>query len=97
MLTILILIIYIVIGLISKANQKLVNVEDIKTDSKFQNVTYDKAEDIWDNSVLGILTIEKIGLNATVKEGSSNDVLKDYIGHIEETATYDGNIGLART
>lgn len=97
MLTILILIIYIIISLISKANQKLINVEDIKTDSKFQNVTYDKAEDIWDDSVLGILTIQKIGLNATVKEGSNSAVLKDYIGHIEETAIYDGNIGLARS
>ena len=25
----------------------------------------------------------------------SNEVLKDYIGHIEETAKYDGNVGLA--
>ena len=25
----------------------------------------------------------------------SNEVLKDYIGHIENTSTYDGNVGLA--
>jgi len=76
-------------------NKKLVNVEDIKTDDKFENVTYDKAEDVWDDSVLGILTIEKIGLNATVKEGTTKEILLNYIGHIEETATYDGNVGLA--
>lgn len=76
-------------------NKKLVNVDDIKTDDKFENVTYDKAEDVWDDSVLGILIIEKIGLNATVKEGTTNEVLLNYIGHIEETATYDGNVGLA--
>jgi len=76
-------------------NKKLVNVEDIKTDTKFVNVTYDKAEDVWDDSVLGILTIEKIGLNATVKEGTTKEILLNYIGHIEETATYDGNVGLA--
>lgn len=76
-------------------DKKLVNVEDIKTDDKFENVTYDNAEDVWDDSVLGILTIEKIGLNATVKEGTTNEVLLNYIGHIEETATYDGNVGLA--
>lgn len=76
-------------------NTNLADVNSIKTDSKFEDVTYDKVEDIWDDSVLGILTIEKIGLNVTVKEGSGNDVLKDYIGHIETTATYDGNVGLA--
>ena len=76
-------------------NNELVDVEDIKTDDKFENITYDKAEDVWDNSVLGILSIEKIGLNATVKEGTSGEILLNYIGHIEETATYDGNVGLA--
>ena len=45
--------------------------------------------------MLGILTIEKIGLKATVKEGTTDEILLNYIGHIEETATYDGNIGLA--
>lgn len=80
---------------LTTTNNKLVNVNDIKTDDKFENVTYDKTEDVWDDSVLGILTIEKIGLNATVKEGTTNEVLLNYIGHIEETATYDGNVGLA--
>ena len=84
-----------VIYLINKANNKLVNVEDIKTDIEFENITYDKKEDVWDESVLGILTIEKIGLNATVKEGTSERILLNYIGHIEETSTYDGNVGLA--
>ena len=76
-------------------NKKLVNVEDIKTDEKFENVTYNDVEDVWDDSVLGILTIDKIGLNATTKEGTSDEILLNYIGHIEETATYDGNVGLA--
>lgn len=76
-------------------NRKLVDVNSIETDSEFVNVTYDKEEDIWDDSVLGILSIEKIGLNITVKEGTTSEILKNYIGHIESTATYDGNIGLA--
>lgn len=80
---------------INNKNNELVNANDIQTDEKFENVTYDVAEDVWDDSVLGILTIEKIGLNATVKEGTSNEILLNYIGHIEETAIYDGNVGLA--
>lgn len=76
-------------------NKKLVKVEDIKTDEEFENVTYNNAEDVWEDSVLGILTIEKIGLKAAVKEGTTDEILSNYIGHIEETATYDGNVGLA--
>ncbi len=92
---IVILIVSLIFVIIKKNNKELVNVEDIKTDTKFENIIYDKKEDIWDDSVLGILTIEKIDLSATVKEGTSSDILLSYIGHIEETATYDGNIGLA--
>lgn len=80
---------------INKFNNRLVNLEYINTDEEFENVIYDNEEDILDDSVLGILTIEKIDLKATVKEGSDSDTLLKYVGHIEETATYDGNIGLA--
>lgn len=48
-----------------------------------------------DAGLLGSLIIEKIRLNGPIKEGSSNEILKEYIGHIEETAKYDGNVGLA--
>lgn len=85
----------ITIFLTNYNNKELVNVEDIKTDDKFENVTYNNVEDVWDDSVLGILSIEKIGLNATVKEGTTDAILLNYIGHIEETSTYDGNVGLA--
>ena len=66
------------IYLVNNANNKLVNIEDIKTDIEFENITYDNKEDVWDDSVLGILTIEKIGLNATVKEGTSEKILLNY-------------------
>lgn len=39
--------------------------------------------------------MKKYGLNAKVKEGSNEQVLKEYVGHIENTAIYDGNVGLA--
>ncbi len=48
-----------------------------------------------EDDILGSLIIEKINLVGEIKEGSSNEVLKDYIGHIEETSKYDGNVGLA--
>ena len=77
---------------------ELTKVEDITTDDNYINITYEEpqiVEDIVDGSILGILTIEKIGLKAQVKEGSTQEILLKYIGHMPETAKYEGNIGLA--
>lgn len=69
--------------------------DEVTTDESYLDVSYQKEEPIEDETVLGILEIDKINLKATVKEGSTAEVLKEYIGHITETAKYDGNIGLA--
>ncbi|MCI8486839.1 MAG: class D sortase [Clostridia bacterium] len=79
-------------------SSKLIDISKIKTDSNYENIVYenvisDEEYNLTDD-FLGILEIQKIGLKATIKEGSSSDVLKRYIGHIEETSKYDGNIGL---
>ena len=79
----------------SKHEYDLTKIEEVRTDENYVDVTYDKEEKIEDESVLGILTIDKINLKATVKEGSTEEILREYIGHISETAKYDGNIGLA--
>ena len=68
-------------------SEQLDNTEDVE-----QKVTED---DGFEEDLIGSLKIEKINLNGTVKEGSTNEILRDYIGHIEETAKYDGNVGLA--
>lgn len=91
-----IVLIIIAIGVfLYNKNNELVDVVSITTDSNYENIVYDEVENVWNEEVLGILSIEEIGLKATVREGTSNEVLNQYIGHIEETATYDGNIGLA--
>ena len=94
-ISLLCIIVGLLIFIINKTNNKLVKVDNITTDKEYENVVYDKQEDVWDNFVLGILTIRKIGLKATVKEGTTNDILENYVGHIEETSMYDGNVGLA--
>ena len=83
-----------IIYLYNLYNKNLVDPNEVVTDSKFENVTYDNVENIG-NDVIGILTIEKIGLKATIKDGSDEETLKNYIGHIENTSFYDGNVGLA--
>lgn len=99
--SIIILVIIFIIGIcgaiyyFTNYSNILENPDNVSTDEEFINITYDKEENLLLDDNLGILTIDKIGLNATIKEGSSNDVLKEYIGHIENTATYDGNVCLA--
>jgi len=56
--------------------------------------TFERKESIFKGEI-GTLNIEKIGLNATVMEGSDKKTLNKYIGHIESTSLYDGNVGLA--
>jgi len=75
-------------------DNKLVDANVVTTDSNYENITYEKEEKL-ENDLIEILKIEKIGLKATVKEGSNSKILKDYIGHIEGTSLYDGNICLA--
>jgi len=82
----------------SEPEYKLTEIEEISTDENYVNVIYEETEEleeIIDESILGILSIEKIDLKAKVKEGSSQDILMKYIGHMPETAKYEGNIGLA--
>ena len=80
------------IGKTDETNEiKLEITEDDGFDENYDE-NYDESED---EDLIGSLKIEKINLNGKVKEGSNSDVLRDYIGHIEETAKYDGNVGLA--
>lgn len=41
------------------------------------------------------LNIPKIELIAPIFEGTTNDILNEFVGHFEETQIIDGNIGLA--
>ena len=82
----------------SNKEYKLMRIEEVSTDEDYKNIIYeetDEIEEIIDESILGILTIEKIGLKAKVKEGSTQKILMKNIGHMPETSKYEGNIGLA--
>ena len=89
------MLVFSIFYMFSEHEYDLTEIEEVKTDENYINIAYDKEEKIEDESVLGILTIEKINLKATVKEGSTEEILQEYIGHIVETSKYDGNIGLA--
>ena len=41
------------------------------------------------------LEIPKINLKADIREGTTKEIMEDYIGHFEETKKEEGNVGLA--
>ena len=45
--------------------------------------------------VIGILEIPKIDVKAPVRDGTTDDILTDSIGHFKNTSYWNGNIGFA--
>ena len=94
-----VLILIVAIGFLFSYDKKVIEQEKQNTSEQLDNTEDVEKEvtedDGFEEDLIGSLKIEKINLNGTVKEGSTNEILKDYIGHIEETAKYDGNVGLA--
>ena len=54
--SIIILILTIIISVINihNENNKLIDLNQITTDSEYENIVYDEVEDIWQDEVLGI-------------------------------------------
>ena len=94
-----VLILIVAIGFLFSYDKKVIEQEKQNTSEQLGNTEDVEKEvtedDGFEEDLIGSLKIEKINLNGTVKEGSTNEILRDYIGHIEETAKYDGNVGLA--
>ena len=94
-----VLILIVAIGFLFSYDKKVIEQEKQNTSEQLGN-TEDVEQEVteddgFEEDLIGSIKIEKINLNGTVKEGSTNEILRDYIGHIEETAKYDGNVGLA--
>ena len=94
-----VLILIVAIGFLFSYDKKVIEQEKQNTSEQLDNTEDVEKEvtedDGFEEDLIGSLKIEKINLNGTVKEGSTNEILRDYRGHIEETAKYDGNVGLA--
>lgn len=78
----------------------------LKAGFEVENVVQDTKEQVNDTNEmikekitedLGVwhLEIPKINLKASISEGTTKEVMEDYIGHFEETTKENGNVGLA--
>ena len=80
-------------------NGQIVDENQMIQDESFENTQTinekEQDENTQQDEILGKLIINKISLNGEVKEGCSSEILEEYIGHIEETSKFDGNVGLA--
>lgn len=67
-------------------------VQEVKEQVNTNEITKEK---ITENLDAWCLDIPKINLKANISEGTTKEVMEDYIGHFEETTKENGNVGLA--
>lgn len=63
-------------------------IKEVKTNENVIEKT-EEEKNIW------YLEIPKINLKADIREGTTKEIMEDYIGHFEETKKDKGNVGLA--
>lgn len=81
--------IYLVLDFcIPKSDNIRISAKLIET-KNVQEIVYDNSQSKWS------LEIPKINLEAPISEGTDEENLNEFIGHFEETALIEGNIGLA--
>lgn len=66
------------------------NIGDVDNYQKIFQETIKK-----NNNVFGKIVINKIGVNAPIMDGTSQEVLKSSVGHFKETSYWNGNVALA--
>lgn len=84
---------------VTMANKKIdiLKVADIseRMIANTENETNNLLENLKINQSKWIIEIPKINLLAPIKEGTSQEVLADAVGHFEESEKYEGNVALA--
>ena len=59
------------------------------------NKSESKDKNIFEDNCIGIIKIPSIDLVATIYQGTSNEILKYWVGHFENTPDWQGNVALA--
>ena len=78
---------FLTISIFNLKNSRTLETKDNSTNNSI-NISSTNESDEWR------LIIPKININAPIKNGTSEKIINNYIGHFEETAEKDGNIGL---
>lgn len=74
--------------------EEKVEINGIK-ESKIQPKQYEETKDNIGDENIWQIEIPKINLRAPIAEGTSQEVMLEYVGHFENTEEWEGNVGLA--
>lgn len=74
---------------IQQEKRSSIQQQDIKTQEKNTKEQSAKKQPKWE------IQIPKINLTAPIAEGVSQEIMNKYVGHFEDTAKLNGNVGLA--
>lgn len=80
---------------ILKMAHELVDIQSEETNKENLENVDDKSMEKSENDVIGILYIPKLNLEAPVKEGTTQEVMKTSVGHFVESDFWNGNVSLA--
>ena len=83
----------------SIVNENIINCDAIKKSEEQKQIEECEAFSIEkissDNNVLGKIKIPAINVEAPIKEGVTQDVLKESVGHFCDSSYWNGNVALA--
>lgn len=86
------------------SNQVQLSVDIVSENNILNSYNYSNSEEInfnnnFDEKIIDInewsIEIPKIDLKADINNGTSQEILNQFVGHFDETALWEGNVGLA--
>jgi len=90
--------IYKIVSIKKQSENLLENAYYIVEQQKEQNVNsvgISNDVDIHNGDVIGLILIPKINIEAPIREGTSQKVMENSVGHFVESDYWDGNVSLA--
>lgn len=79
-------------------NKEIIVTENVEEANKEEKIILEQYVETEENNIyedIWQIEIPKISLIAPISEGTSQEVMLEYVGHFENTAVFEGNIGLA--
>lgn len=73
------------------------NYEEAKNNEMLSNNVFENEENqiLFQDNIIGILEIPKLKVKAPIKDGTTQDIISEYIGHFKESNYWNGNVSLA--
>lgn len=85
--------------ILTLATELLVNDSGTENNSENQEVDLDQKSEqsniVLENDIIGILKISRLSIEAPIKDGTSQEVMRTSIGHFIESNYWNGNVALA--